>query len=679
MFKTSLISFLLFSLSLATLDLSSWAQNTSPSFTMSYRGELKSIQGQPITSAYPMRFRLYSSRESVSPVWVEVYDMIQVENGFFQVDLGSQVPFTAELAQTFPLFLGVQVGESDELTPRMNVGAALRAHWAEYASEAGIAEHAQDVAGEEIHPASVSIGELEVIDTEGNWVGSPIGLQGPPGLPGEVGPQGPQGVQGLQGPQGPQGPQGERCTVHPVLNSIGEPVFGIMEFSCENQAPIRFRTLLCGNGTLEGAEECDDGNLNEQDGCSSHCEIEMVCGNGLLEGTEECDDGNQVDGDGCDLNCLNEACGNSRRESNEECDDGNTETERCVYGQSECQVCTAECLNALGALTGYCGDGQPNGLEECDDGNTETERCEYGLQACEVCQSTCTLDAGELIGFCGDQMTNGPEECDGESWCSDACLGTPPPPCQTSESGCPPIEWIPIQGGTFSMGSTADINSRPPHLVTLPSFEMMRTEVTVGMYRRCVNEGACSPPNTGNFFNWSAPINSKEDHPINGVSWYQMNDFARWVGGHLPTEAQWEYVARGGYRDVLYPWGSTRPSNCNYADFYLSVYPYCDEEGTSPVCSFPLGDSLDGVCDLAGNVWEWIQDEYHGSYTGAPVDGSAWCSVEECSTNQSDVARVVRGAWTPGRPEGFMVFSRSSFFPIDTPPYLGGRVARSVP
>ena len=69
--------------------------------------------------------------------------------------------------------------------------------------------------------------------------------------------------------------------------------------------------------------------------------------------------------------------------------------------------------------------------------------------------------------------------------------------------------------------------------IVVPSFEIMRTEVTTSMYRACVDAGACTEPNTGNFMNWSAPIGTKANHPINGISWYQAVAFANWVGARL--------------------------------------------------------------------------------------------------------------------------------------------------
>ena len=199
------------------------------------------------------------------------------------------------------------------------------------------------------------------------------------------------------------------------------------------------------------------------------------------------------------------------------------------------------------------------------------------------------------------------------------------------------------------MGSTTNTNEQPVHSVTVPSFKMMRTQVTVAMYKKCVDAGACSAPNcTGSSTSSSPYCNygaNASDHPVNYVSWFQMMEFAAWVGARLPTEAEWEYAARGQGQDITYPWGNAVPT-CTLVDYNGST---CGS-GTSPVCSHPTGNTTQGLCDMAGNVFEWLQDEYVGDYNGAPTDGSGRCTGA-CPENASDpnynasttANRVVRG------------------------------------
>ena len=119
--------------------------------------------------------------------------------------------------------------------------------------------------------------------------------------------------------------------------------------------------------------------------------------------------------------------------------------------------------------------------------------------------------------------------------------------------------------------------------------------------------------------NWNEP--GRDNDPINCVFWNQARTFCIWAGGRLPSEAEWEYAARGSGQDIEYPWGD-EVATCErmVGDDGLG----CGNQGSLPVCSKPLGNSAQGLCDLAGNVWEHVQDRYHDSYTGAPADGSSW-------------------------------------------------------
>jgi len=111
----------------------------------------------------------------------------------------------------------------------------------------------------------------------------------------------------------------------------------------------------CGNGLADPGEECDDGNTDDTDGCTSACRL-AVCGDGFLQsGVEECDDGNTSNGDGCDAQCRAEVCGNGIVQAGEACDDGNV-----IDGDG----CDGECRLEI------CGDGVVQPGEECDDGNT---------------------------------------------------------------------------------------------------------------------------------------------------------------------------------------------------------------------------------------------------------------------------------------------------------------------
>ena len=222
------------------------------------------------------------------------------------------------------------------------------------------------------------------------------------------------------------------------------------------------------------------------------------------------------------------------------------------------------------------------------------------------------------------------------------------------------IDWVKIPGGTFLMGTNdpkPDFgDAKPVHRVTLAGFYMSRTLVTNRQYRACVNAGACSTaPNMKGF--------NGDDQPVVGVNWDQAEAFAAWAGGRLPSEAEWEYAARSGGKDWKYPWGDG-DANCGDA-----VIAGCGWNATAPVCSKPAGNTAQGLCDMAGNAWEWLADWFHDSYKGAPLDGGAWI-------DPAGSARVFRGgSWNSGA-DAARAANRASFDPGYHANTLGFRVAR---
>jgi len=232
------------------------------------------------------------------------------------------------------------------------------------------------------------------------------------------------------------------------------------------------------------------------------------------------------------------------------------------------------------------------------------------------------------------------------------------------------IEFIRIDGGTFQMGGDGDIDGRPIHAVTVPAFEMSKTEVTVGQYRQCVNAGACTEPSNA----WDDTPGERENHPVVSVDWYQAKAFAQYTsdgqvfrGARLPTEAEWEYAARSGGQDIVYPWGNEEP-DCERLNSSFCV------EGTTRVCSYENGSTAQGLCDMAGNVWELVEDDYLDSYQGAPIDGSAGITHPERS-----LERVVRGGSWGGGFRGIRAAHRGHVVPSTAVVFGGFRLARSLP
>jgi formylglycine-generating enzyme required for sulfatase activity/tRNA A-37 threonylcarbamoyl transferase component Bud32 len=164
-----------------------------------------------------------------------------------------------------------------------------------------------------------------------------------------------------------------------------------------------------------------------------------------------------------------------------------------------------------------------------------------------------------------------------------------------------------VPGGTFQMGSAegdpdADDDEFPQHSVTLDGFWIDRTEVTNAQYRQCVKAGACQAPTACDLGEPTYGDASKQDHPVVCVGWSGAADYCEWAGARLPTEAEWEYAARGP-DGLIYPWGNSPPDNTllNYAK---------SMDATTEVDSYPDGASWCGAQDLAGNVWEWVADWY---------------------------------------------------------------------
>ena len=196
--------------------------------------------------------------------------------------------------------------------------------------------------------------------------------------------------------------------------------------------------------------------------------------------------------------------------------------------------------------------------------------------------------------------------------------------------GAPPdndsgrLTWVSIRGGSFRMGSSDEPNGLPVHQVRVASFEMSRTEVTKGQFRACVQAGMCKEPSNNVHCNWV--LEGRDSHAINCVSWHHAQDFCAWAGGRLPTEAEWEYAARGGGA-----WGKGRTITGRKD----RGEPGANESGPWPVCKT---GPRHGLCDMESNVAEWVQDCWHASYEGAPNHGSAW------TKNCEGPGPVMRGA-----------------------------------
>ena len=255
------------------------------------------------------------------------------------------------------------------------------------------------------------------------------------------------------------------------------------------------------------------------------------------------------------------------------------------------------------------------------------------------------------------------------------------------------IEWVSIPEGTFLMGSTpeevkaayedAKLRSSmlerhtfdaelPRHPVYLSTYEISRYEITNAQYRVFI-EATDRPTPRGHDGEetWTDGTLNGNMQPVVGVTWFDAQAFAEWVGGSLPTEAQWERAARGA-EGRIYPWGNVPPKARQHANFARRY------NRPMPVGQFPKGEAPNGVADLAGNVWEWCLDEYGPTFYQQHDGG---ISRNPLNLRFRDVlrARVIRGgAWDVGR-----AFLRSSlrfkFYPLDSTHTIGFRVVRPRP
>jgi formylglycine-generating enzyme required for sulfatase activity len=192
--------------------------------------------------------------------------------------------------------------------------------------------------------------------------------------------------------------------------------------------------------------------------------------------------------------------------------------------------------------------------------------------------------------------------------------GTPPENAKLGDRWTSPkdgMTLIYIPAGEFLMGSTdADItqaligcsgcvftDEKPQHKVYLDGYWMDKTEVTQGMYAKCVAAGGCQPASCSN---------GGDNYPVACVDWNNANSYCEWAGQRLPTEAEWEKGARGT-DGRKYPWGNNDPTN-EMANYNQNVGE------TSEVGHFPGGASPYGLLDMSGNVWEWVADSYRADY-----------------------------------------------------------------
>jgi formylglycine-generating enzyme required for sulfatase activity len=223
----------------------------------------------------------------------------------------------------------------------------------------------------------------------------------------------------------------------------------------------------------------------------------------------------------------------------------------------------------------------------------------------------------------------------------------------------PAAAWVSIPAGMFQMGCVpsdkqCNADEEPRHAVSLSvGFQLMATEVTVGTYRAVMGQADEQPP-------WS----TGPDYPVVIVTWEEAGAFCEKVGGRLPTEAEWEYAARGGREGTIYPWGDETPAD----DPKQPNGAALESDRPRPVKSYAANGY--GLFDMAGNVWEWTAD------VGMPYREGEFIDPKGA---ESGSTRIVRGGSFGDAPANLRVSNRTPNGPDRVNVNVGFRCARALP
>jgi len=199
-------------------------------------------------------------------------------------------------------------------------------------------------------------------------------------------------------------------------------------------------------------------------------------------------------------------------------------------------------------------------------------------------------------------------------------------------------------------------------------------EVSVESYDACRRGGACPPPSVLDTQEDFVPLNTPElspGHPQNGLRWAHADVFCGSVGARLPSEAEWEFAARGS-DDRIYPWGNLPLPSCAVAHMHEAGYG-CNVNTTAALDTLPAGASAVGALHMAGNVAEWVQDCYHPALGPELATGRPW--VEDCEGEE----RVIRGGSLSTGARHLRCSARDTEDPDWRSAHIGVRCVRDLP
>ena len=260
-----------------------------------------------------------------------------------------------------------------------------------------------------------------------------------------------------------------------------------------------------------------------------------------------------------------------------------------------------------------------------------------------------------------------------------------------------------IEGGTYTMGGNSQQSRQdefPQHQQTIKDLWVDETEVTNAQKEFEIN-GETFPPgamvfdpkNPGAWWkfvegaNWKHPegpgssIEAKENFPVLQVSWYDAMAYARWAGKRLPTEAEFEYLARGGKEKQVYFWGNDFSEAPHYVNFHQGDFPVANSqddnfEKAAPVKSFPANNF--GLYDIAGNAWEWCLDTYYPNAYSKPKSRTDGYFKEYFNAEQHKVIRGGSFLCSESYCTGYRNAARMSSTPDSSLEHLGFRCVKDI-
>ncbi len=436
------------------------------------------------------------------------------------------------------------------------------------------------------------------------------------------------------------------CAPPLELTTLGDgepaPVIDCVTRHCDPQ------TGACWDVPAPDGTACDDG-----DACTSGdaCLASQCVGRAVT-----CDDDNACTDDTCDpeVGCVFQA--NTRP-----CDDGDACTEQDACREGVCGGQPVVC-----ATDDVCREAACDPSQGC-----RIDYLEGYMAACGPLGATCP-EGFRCVG--GEHCLS----CDGE----DVYV-----PAGRSWMGCD--------------GGPCDADEAPGHSVRVGAFAIQRHEVTAYAFKACVDAGACDAPLAAGAAYPTFGVPDREFDPVNAVTWFHARDYCAWLGSEdgpragepwrLCTEAEWEKAARGACRNVCddpfddaccaaetpeYPWGHEPPS-CAFTVMNDGGNG-CGTGITAPVATHPADQSVYGVLDMAGNVWEWVEDCWHPNYEGAPSDGSAWEDPGLPPGDCLEGGRVVRGGAFTTPASELRMSNRKRFAPDEAYDAYGFRCCRSL-